>query len=437
MRKQIQAGIYYGKRTRFSKKKNSLNNGKLLPNSSFALLVLRASENGSAYDIGMCLRELWRIYTDLERGITKDLQNCRVPSGSLSVLIAYGPKVFTLPGAKKKIPSDMNYKQFLPAHSSRPILKGSGIKYSKKCSKNLAMDDHVVIQLISKSQLATNRAVVETWRYLHSDLEEELRHLRLTAFYTGFRRDDGRSWLGFHDEISNMKTPEEREAVIKISALDNNLKREDLWTQGGTYMAFLRTEIDIESWWRTATKLQEIIIGRDKLNGSPLVGIDKNGNPITYARSKFSYQAVPKLFSDKIINHPDYYRIRYANFGIESNLDVERSIKALNESHIGRTRHIEKISSRYAGSRRIFRQGFDFVEYNHAPEDKRVTVGLNFLSYQNDPGRLFFILTDPNWLGKVNFGGGQQNNDLLSVLSCGVFFVPCHSEPFPGSNIFL
>lgn len=434
MRTQIQSGIYYGKRTRFSKQKNSLHNGKLLPNSSFALLVLRASENGSAYDIGVCLKELWKIYTDLERGITKDLQNCRVPSGSLSVLIAYGPKVFSLPGAKKKIPSDMNYKQFLPAHSSRPILKGSGIKYSKKYSKNLAMDDHVAIQLVSKSQLATNRAVVETWRYLHSDLEAELRPLRLTAFYNGFRRDDGRSWLGFHDEISNMKTPEEREAVIKISALNNNLKREDLWTQGGTYLVFLRTEIDIERWWRTETKLQEIIIGRDKLNGSPLIGIDKNGNPITYARSK---SLRFNRFPDKIINHPDYYKIRCANFGTESNLDVNRSIKVLNESHIGRTRHIEKIKSSYASSRRIFRQGFDFIEYNYTNQDKRVTVGLNFLSYQNDPGRLFFILTDPNWLGKVNFGGGQQNIDLLSVLSCGVFYVPCHSVPFPGSSIFL
>lgn len=173
MRKQVQSGVYYGKRTKFSKKKNPLINGKLSPNSSFTLLVLRASENGSAYDIGMCLKDLWKIYTDLERGITKDLQKCRVPTGLLSVLIAYGPKVFSLPGAKKQIPSDMNYRQFLPAHSSRPILKGSGIKYSKKYSKNLAMDDHIAIQLISKSQSATHRAVVETWRYLHSDLEEK------------------------------------------------------------------------------------------------------------------------------------------------------------------------------------------------------------------------------------------------------------------------
>jgi deferrochelatase/peroxidase EfeB len=440
LRGEIQSGIYYGKATEFSNNKKPLASGKLSSNSSFALLFLRASRKASACNIGKCLSKLWKVYKDLEQGIISDPPNCRVHSGSLSVLIAYGPKVFELPGAKKEIPSDMKYKQFLPAHSNKPILKGSGIKYSKSICNNLAINDHVAVQLISKSQLATNRAVVETWRHLHTKLEEELRHLRMTSFYTGFRRDDGRSWLGFHDEISNMKTPKEREVVIKINAMNNNLRRKDLWTQGGTYMAFLRIEIDMESWWKIETKRQEIIVGRDKLSGSPLIGIDKNGNPITYTtKSKFSSQSVHKVFSDKIINHPDY-KYPYIPARIKSNLDIERSIKALNESHIGRTRHIDKVNSKYTSSRRIFRQGFDFIEYDYKNLNKPLRIGLNFVSYQNNPGRLFFILTDPNWLGNVNFGGqqhGQENNRLLSVLASGLFFVPQNTEPFPGSDIFL
>jgi deferrochelatase/peroxidase EfeB len=149
---------------------------------------------------------------------------------------------------------------------------------------------------------------------------------------------------------------------------------------------------------------------------------------------------VHKVFSDKIINHPDYYKDPYLATRIKTNLDIERSIKALNESHIGRTRHIDKVNSKYTSSRRIFRQGFDFIEYNHNNPNKPLRVGLNFVSYQNDPGRLFFILTDPNWLGNANFGGqqdGQENNKLLSVLASGLFFVPRHTEPFPGSDIFL
>ena len=40
--------------------------------------------------------------------------------------------------------------------------------------------------------------------------------LVLTKFYTGFQRDDGRSWLGFHDELSNMRDAEERKDAISI-----------------------------------------------------------------------------------------------------------------------------------------------------------------------------------------------------------------------------
>ena len=166
-----------------------------------------------------------------------------------------------------------------------------------------------------------------------------------------------------------------------------------------------------------------------------LLTLDKKGNPITIP-IKGKFQSMSKVFSDKIINHPDYYKNPHLTGRIKSNIDIEGSIKALNESHIGRTRHIDRVNSRHTSSRRIFRQGFDFIEYNCNNSNKPLSVGLNFISYQNDPGRLFFILTDPNWLGNVNFGG-KENNELLSVLASGLFFVPQHTEPFPGSNIFL
>ena len=434
LQQELQSGIYYGK----PRIKNSSSNGKLPVNSSFALVSLRASRRSNAFEIGKCLNSLWKIYKDLEKGIITDPPNCRVNSGSLSVLIGYGPKVFELPGARKQIPLDMKYKQFHPALSNKPILRGSGIEYSKRVCNNLALNDHVVVQLISESQLATNRALVETWRQLRTELSGEL---HIASFYTGFRRDDGRSWLGFHDEISNLTTPKEREVVIKIDAMNNNLRREDTWTEGGTYLAFLRIEIDLERWWKIETKRQEIIVGRDKLNGFPLIGIDKKGDPVMYpAKSRSSYRSPPKHFSDQIINHPDYYKDAYLTSRIRSNLDTERSIKSLNESHIGRTRHMDKVDSKYTSSRRIFRQGFDFLEFDFRNPTKRARVGLNFVSYQNDAGRLLFILTDPSWLGNTNFGGpqnGHRNNKLISVLASGLFFAPPDGEPFPGSNIFL
>ena len=91
-------------------------------------------------------------------------------------------------------------------------------------------------------------------------------------------------------------------------------------------------------------------------------------------------------------------------------------------------------------SRRIFRQGFEFVEPLYDNSSRQLRVGLNFISFQNNPGRLFFILTDPNWLGKTNFAGLehiQGMKDFLSVFArrC-IFYVPPIEKPFPGASIF-
>jgi deferrochelatase/peroxidase EfeB len=71
-------------------------------------------------------------------------------------------------------------------------------------------------------------------------------------------------------------------------------------------------------------------------------------------------------------------------------------------------------------------------------EKKGVRVGLKFLSFQNDPRRLFFILNDSRWMRKANFGGapGISREELLSVTFAGVFFVPAKERPFPGASIF-
>lgn len=437
--RRIQSGIYHGDELESSRiEGRSLNKGKLPTNSSFALLLLRANRRAEAGEIGKCLAKLWKMYEDLRMGKVAELPNCIVPSGSLSVLIAYGPKAFELRGIKRQMPSSMKHKQFLPARSDMPILDGSGIKYSKSICSNLGLNDHVAIQLISSSQLATNRAIVETWRLLHTEHEGGLRVLRMTGVYSGFKRDDGRSWLGFHDEVSNMKTSKERDDVIRINRLNNRLSRKDLWTEHGTYMAFLRIEINLRKWWKIETKHQEIIVGRNKSSGFPLIGIDKNGNPITGSmRLGSTFQTGLEIYSEKMVDHPNYHNLQQLEDGSDLRLDIPRSIKALNESHIGRTRHMDKVDSKYASSRRIFRQGFDFIEWDHNAPYNPLSLGLNFVSFQNDPGRLLFILTDPNWLGGVDFGKHSGKDSLIFVLASGIFFVPRHCQRFPGSEIFL
>jgi deferrochelatase/peroxidase EfeB len=66
-------------------------------------------------------------------------------------------------------------------------------------------------------------------------------------------------------------------------------------------------------------------------------------------------------------------------------------------------------------------------------------LGTNFISFQNDPSRLFFILTDPNWMGGSNFGGEYNKTEpaqLLTVFAAGVFYVPPYEKRFPGASIF-
>jgi deferrochelatase/peroxidase EfeB len=219
--------------------------------------------------------------------------------------------------------------------------------------------------------------------------------------------------------------------------VNNNLLRRDYWTKNGTYLAYLRIEIDIDLWNSIARKQQELIIGRDKLKGSPLVGVDKNGNPVSNDACPSAYEV--KGFDTRFHEHPDYLRESELPKKIRAILDMQASPEILNESHIGRTRHIDKINSKYRVSRRIFRQGYEFLESPYDDPSKSLRVGQNFISYQNDPSRLFFILTHPDWMGNTNFGGRTKNNrmnKLLSVLAAGVFFVPPMEKPFPGVSLF-
>lgn len=428
--KGVQDGIYYD-RTPFHAKHSLQNNIK--SNRCFALLFLNVSSK-SAYEVRECIDGLWKMYNNLKSGYSYDLESCAFPPGGLTVLISYGQRIFELPGITRKIPVDFKDKQFLPAKAGKPILPGCGIKYSDINYDNVGLSEDIALQFISDTQLGTYRAIVETKKYLQKNNKQAL---KFSKFYTGFQRDDGRSWLGFHDEISNMKNSKERLNAIAIDTINNNLLRRDYWTKNGTYLVYLRIEVDLDTWNTIDRMNQELIIGRDKLRGSPLVGVDKNGNPVTNDACPSAYQV--HGFDSKFHEHPDYLRRPELPKHVGSPLDIRASAQILNESHIGRTRHIDNINSKYRVSRRIFRQGFEFLEPMYDDPRTNLRLGQNFISFQNDPSRLFFILTHPDWMGNTNFGGRSKNikmRKLLSVLAAGVFFVPAMEEPFPGISLF-
>ena len=361
----------------------------------------------------------------------------RVPHGSLSVTLGYGQNIFKLNDIKKSIPRDFNNSQFLsPKKHGGYILEGSHLSYSEDIHENVGLSEDIAVQFVAKSQLAVNRAIVETWKNLRHNSLSKYSPLIFSKFFTGFQRDDGRSWLGFHDGVSNMRPGKERRSVIAIHRENNELLPRDFWTEHGTYMAFLRIEIDLDLWDSINRSKQELIIGREKLYGRPLIGVDKYNNPIT--SKKFPTAQKVTAFNKKYHDHPDYFKVPQASKGLMSKIDINKSFKVLNESHIGRIRHFDKINNKLVPSRRIYRQTFEFIESNYL-YNKFIKVGLNFLSFQNDPARLLFILTDPNWLGNSSFGGDSQVkgiDKLLHVQACGIFYIPPIEKPFPGSSIF-
>ena len=427
--KAIQDGIYYDKIP--FQAKHSLQ-GSIHSNHCFALLFLKAPNN-SAYEVQKSIEGLWKMYDSLRNGYSYELEDCSFPPGGLTILISYGQRIFELSGISKKIPVDFKEKQFLPAKPGKPILPGCGIKYSDINHDNVGLSEDIALQFIADTQLGTYRAIVETKKYLQKNKKQPL---KFSKFYTGFQRDDGRSWLGFHDEVSNMKSSKERLDAIAIDTINNKLLPRDYWTRNGTYMVYLRLEIDLDMWNTIDRRNQELIIGRDKLRGSPIVGIDKNGNPVTNKALPSAYEV--HGFDRRFHEHPDYLRPPKLPKNVRPLLDTQASAEILNESHIGRARHIDNIDSEYRVSRRIFRQGFEFLDPIYNDPTKNLRVGQNFISFQNDPSRLFFILTHPDWMGNTNFGGSKNNKmkKLLSVLAAGVFFVPPMEKPFPGISLF-
>jgi len=414
---RFQDGIFYKKRPVIppGSGRNILSH-----NSTFAILFLRSKDGSSAQEIKKSLEILWKFYASLKR---------RQQVGS--VLIGYGPRIFRLDGVKRAMPENLKWQFLPPSKLNRSILEGCGIKFSEQTQYNPGISEDVVIQIISNTQLETFNAIVETSKHVNP-INNAKNVLNVSRFFTGFQRDDGRTWLGFHDEISNLSNERERTKAIFIEPEANDLRPRDYWTRSGTYMVFIRMEIDLSKWETIDRVQQECIVGRRKRDGMPLIGIDKRGTPV--AVDKFKQKASMRT----VLDHPDYFNLRYLPRRVLRKLDIDASVRILTQSHVGRTRHLDAIPTNMTSSRRIFRQSFEFIEPLYESE-KAFRLGTNFVSFQTDPRRLFFILTDPNWMGGSNFGGESGRReipDILSVLAAGVFYVPPLERPFPGESIF-
>jgi deferrochelatase/peroxidase EfeB len=384
------------------------------PGRHFGLLFLRARTGVSAAGAAAALADLWGMYQGLKAGIVRDLAHVTVPAaeGEMTVLLGFGRNAFALEGTALGRPrglADEYLFRSADPGGGGPLLRGSGLHYAPDVHANMATEAFCV-QVIAESKLAVDRAVVETWKALADAAQPAL---ELTTFFLGNQRDDHRSWIDFHDGLSNLRS-EDREGVIAIGP-----GTDERWAVGGTYLAFMRLAIDLPGWRRLSRSEQELAVGRDKLSGCPTVGLDEAGEPRTDPGCPVAGTQIHETPNDARFAEPP-----------------EVADPAVRASHVQRANHHIRPASDF-GSRRIFRQGYEFLEWAEGAPGFR--AGLNFVSFQDTPGRLLKMMTLEGWLGEVNFGGDEAARpelaSLLSVYAAGVYFVPpvVAGEPFPGA----
>lgn len=389
------------------------------PRANLALLFLRGRQGYPATEVYRDLSEIWRILQDLRGGVVRSLPGVTVPAAGLSVLVGYGYNIFDVPGALKSRPAALEdaFRFLRPSASGGgAFLPGSGLQYAKDIYANLATED-ISLQFIADTQLAVNRPIVEIETFLRSVSDPAI---EVASVYHGFNREDGRSWIGFHDGVSNIPSHQRWKAMeIKTSG----------WTKGGTYMTFIRLGIDLSSWERIDQRRQNVVVGRDKTSGCPFTGVDASGSPVT-------------AIGCPITGSRDIFDPANANF--KEPTAPSAGDTTIIESHVQRANNAHSTDWASKSSLRVYRQGYEFLEaINVGPS--RIEVGLNFISFQDHPERIFRVLTQDGWLGATNFGGevNSQNpdvglRDLLTVRAAGNFLIPPVVEDgrIPGYAIF-
>lgn len=221
-----------------------------VPPRHFAMAFLRATGSPGAADVDHALTVLAEIWRGLERGQVPHLPGTSVPPSGLTWLLAFGRKAFDIHGVNRRAPRGLTHtnvvESALPGGGG-PVVLGSGINYAGDVTRNPGSED-IAVQFVGDSPLAVARAVVETETYL-SELQQRLGPIapvQMGAVYTGFNREDHRSWIGHHDGISNLEAGVQRRSVIEVPPVGLALR--DRWTVAGTYLAFMRLDVDLSVW---------------------------------------------------------------------------------------------------------------------------------------------------------------------------------------------
>lgn len=397
MTSRIQPGIYFESGSK--------------PPPAFQALLLDIIPESVAAEASGALQQVFSVFERLKSGRPPDLegqpdahaQASRQMFSEVDLLVGYGRRLFD---DRVHIPPLSVAPR--PPYLSYIDTKGNpfpSLPWRRGEANNRGEAD-LLLQFTGRTQAAVSAAAIETWKVIH----DESLPLVPAASFSGFGRPDGRGWLEFHDGVSNMDS-RERLAAIEAS--------EPPWMSGGTFMAFLRILVDLRAWRELPRAEQELLVGRDRLTGAALMGVevDAQGHPIPRPRPFHGDEASPEE------------RVEWRD-------PPETTHPLLEASHIHRVNQT-RASAGAPGALRMFRQGYEFLDGigPHGP-----TLGLNFISFQADLRTLQHVLHLPGWLGDVNFGGvvgdERPSRNFLTLDATGFYAIPPKEQRFPGVSLF-
>lgn len=183
-----------------------------------------------------------------------------------------------------------------------------------------------------------------------------------------------RNLMGFRDGTSNLDTSngDEMEEHVWLGTGG----AEPSWTEGGTYLAVRTIRMLVEFWSTAALVRQEQIFGRHRDSGAPL-GQTEEGEEPSFAADQ-------------------------------------------NDETVPRQSHIRRANPRTAGTGRILRRGFSYL--NGVDQTGTLDQGLLFLSFQRS--------LNTGFLAVQSRLDGEPMEDYIKPVGGGLFFVP----PGPGDG---
>ena len=390
------------------------------PPPAWRALFLSFADGVTSEGAKASLSPIMAMLADLRKGVMRDLTSTQagessglIPKATFAVLVGFGAPFFDHERHNPALTTAERPKHLVrlrPSGAAFPAIEWADDDPGERATVCRGEAD-LLLQFTGVSDHAVGRAAVEVANIIH-DLDLPL---ETVGTYDGFQRDDGRSWIGFHDGVSNLEPSERRDGI--------ECRGDPDWNRGGTYLAFLRLEIALGPWRALSKAEQEVIVGRDKLTGWPLESVGQEDG-----------QLRPEPLARRPVEEISEWQLRDAYYN-----PPETASPLIEASHTHRVNQ-NKAAATTPSAHRIFRQGYEYLE-EIGPDGPR--LGLNFISFQNELYHLQQILGLRGWLGDVNFGGpttpgsGEPEPIRLTSLRAGGFYVvPPREDPFPGARLF-